>query len=762
MQKQVAKIITQKQGPYIDRSTLLQCFRPGEITHVDKIECGNGFTTAFLNNEPPEDKVNILIAPNKAVVIGKEQDYLIKNVSGVRTIPTKFFYKSSQDFNFEGAKILVFVADSFLIYKRSLKAIKDRINFVLIDEYHSTQTQSVYRSKLVNFINSVKNIVGVHTAVTTITATPLLFSHIDIKIKLLERQKEKRSVTISNNERAAIDRIKTLLANNEKVVLFTNSIKIIQKFIDNGKLEVNLKVGNTLLGDIVEMCQITNNSRSNFYICSSRGFEGFDIYGEDFNVFFFEDRSRKHTTFYASNLYQALNRCRDGFKYAEYVRLELSKNRSLYLNNNRVEDINQLDKKIQRFINRKDISTEQKQRNAFKDYNEFIIYTKNDNGTFNIEVNESRINLEKELHLYDNQNFWNSEFYQFFEDRNVNFIDARHKVFRVNKRNTPEGVKRDFLKVNNRFIETNDLFGKDYFLIPIRTDNSEKALKNVTKYLRRKNYNGNYTRSHTQLMILCYLTRPNEFKELLRLIVLSYANKQHQNHPKREAEVKIKEFREKAQSILLEFLQCFVNDNLYFKKNIVGHRDYNILVEVGISQIRIICDAIGVGFTEVDVRNCFPRILYAINDLELPVNFYGVNKENKTKINVLINNFMYQPKLTTPLKIQKVRGKQNLLKVGIDPKVTEFLINHFFKARFRGDLFNYLSYFESELLQKLKNELRDCNIKSIFRRHDSLIIFDSHFDKEKHVREFEFLGQKNWFLEPLKEPEKQLENELVF
>lgn len=759
---ELPKTIIQSKGKYINQHTLLQCFRPNKTTHVDKLECGNGFTTAFLNNPPPPNQINILIAPNKAVVIGKEQEYKIKQLAGSKTLPTKFFYKGSQDYNFDDAKILVFVADSFLIYKRSLVEIKERINFILIDEYHSTETQSTFRNNLINFIANITKIVGSAPAVTTITATPLLFSQIDIKIRLLERTPTNRSIVVSNDENNAVERMKTLLNANEKVVLFTNSLKVIQKFKHKNKLEANFIVGTTMMGNLVEDAEIIQNDRSNLIICTSRGFEGFDIYGGGFNIFYFEDRSRPHTTFYASNLYQAINRTRDGYKYAEYVRLELSTNRNLYLTKNRVNDISQLDKKIQRFANRSNLSNEQKQSTEYKDYKPFLIFTANKSGGFDVDLNQSRINLEKELHIFDNQNFFNSDFKQFFEERNISFIDARTAPRRVNKNNNSIKDKRNFLKINQDLISALGLFDNDYFIIPERTDEPDKALKKVRTYLRRKNYNGTHERSGVQLMVLSFLKNNDDYNKLISKVISAHALKQHEKHTRRDAEKNISKFKDKANGIVLELLQSFANENLYFRKKIIAHRDYNILTELGISQIEIITGAVGLSFKEVDIRTCYPRLLYALNGLGLPSNFYGDGKINKRKINVLLNDFMFNPKQSTPLKIQKVRAKTNLLNAGIDPKVTSYLIEHFFQSKFRGNLFNFLAYFEKQLIDKLKLELREKSIKSIFRRHDSLVVFDPNFLPQYQIRDFEFLDQKGWFLDEVKEAKILEEIDFLF
>ena len=189
---------------YLTPYVISKCFIKGKTNHVDKVICGNGFSTSFLNLEPPKDKINILIAPNRAVIIGKERQHIV-NSQIKETIPTKFFYKGSQDYNIEDAQILCFVSDSFLQYKSQIEKIKDKVNFILIDEYHSTIIQSTFRKKLVNLIDEVRFIVGGEVGITTVTATPLLFSKIDIRIKTHERFIKPIDINITNDEVNAVN-----------------------------------------------------------------------------------------------------------------------------------------------------------------------------------------------------------------------------------------------------------------------------------------------------------------------------------------------------------------------------------------------------------------------------------------------------------------------------------------------------------------------------------------------------------------------------
>ena len=95
---------------FLDTLLVKQCFQKNTITNVDKQICGNGFSTSFFKLKPKLNKVNILIAPNKAVIIGKENDYFNGKIETSNKV--KFFYKESTSTNFNDANLLVFVADS--------------------------------------------------------------------------------------------------------------------------------------------------------------------------------------------------------------------------------------------------------------------------------------------------------------------------------------------------------------------------------------------------------------------------------------------------------------------------------------------------------------------------------------------------------------------------------------------------------------------------------------------------------------------------
>lgn len=742
----ISRTLTNK-SKYITKDTLNQCFDLGYTNHVDKVICGNGFSTAFLNTTPPRGKINIIIAPNKAVVIAKEGAYIIAQEFKTESLNRqKFFYAEGNSKELNNADVLVFVADSFLRYKKQINRIKDKINWVLIDEVHSVEIQSSFRKNLLDFTNKVSKIIGQKPALTTVTATPLLFSKCNIHIKNSEVKPIK--IYASNDYENAINRIKKLIKQRENVLVATNSSNVIYRLRDSDNvIEGDFNIGKSLMSSIVEVGIIKHNDRSNLKIISSRGFEGFDIYGEDYNIFFFEDRSSDVETFYISNLYQALNRCRDGYKRIDYIRLELS--------NRRKEPIKNVEKNIKRFINRKDLSTEQKQSNKYKEYHKFLIFDKNnDSHNFTLRINESAIRLHKEVFLYDN--FFNTDvFNEFLNDRNITIEECFDIQNRLPRKNVNEKTIKKNLLENSELIKSRDLFGYDYVLNINSYDKRKDALKHVKRFLRRKNYDGLYEQNNREDLAINLLKDDVLFNKCFKKII-KINNEYHlKKYSKRKAKKRIDDFTCSATNTFLNLIQMFINKNPFAPKKIVGHRDYNLLTSASTDVIEYVGGLFGFEVIEYDIRNCFPRILYALCGLELPIDFYGVDKINKVGINIYLNDFMLDTKKDSSFKEQKRLAINKFKELGFNELVIEFLMSGFFNSKFRGDLFNYLSFYESVIIKELQNKILKPNEISNIRRHDSVLLFIEYNDNEKYnvngvlnsVINFEFLGQKNWFID---------------
>ncbi|WP_292901902.1 hypothetical protein [Nonlabens sp.] len=720
---------------YLTKSIVNKCFTLGKDCHIDKVICGNGFTSRFAELKPPTNKVNILIAPNRAVIMDKEKQHIVKSTIET-TIPTKFFYKGSSDYNFEGAELLCFVADSFLQYKKTLAKNKDKIHYVLIDEYHSTVIQSKFRTRLINFITKVRDVIGEAPALTTVTATPLHFSRIDIRIKTDEKFITPFNINLTNNEVDAIKEIKKLLEAKENVIVATNSKKVIYNLRDeNDSIDADFVVGANLMSSIVEVVNVNQNDRSNFKIISSKGFEGFDVDGKDYNVFFFEDRSMDYSTFYLANLYQAINRCRDGAKRVEYVRLDLGKTRKQPFKN--------IEKAVDGFIKRTDKSIHQKQAKEFEHYRPFVTFDQDKAGVYSINKNEDGIRLFNESNLYDNKDISNS-FKAFLEARKISITDLRNIPTRLPRVQVRNNTKIKRLKENEKLINKLQLFDSDYSLMAIRTDKTKDAIKNIETYLRRKNYDGYYLMTDSQIKVLEILKDKDQINSILKDLVRSYELTYIEKLGVSKSEAKRKQFKEKSRRVLIEMLQIFTNNKMYIRRNLVANRDYNILVEIGEPEIEFIASLVGFTISVIDIKTCFARILYALNGLELPSNFYGSGKENKLKINVLLNDFMLNTKKNTSYNRQKANALKSLKEVGIDEKVIDYLMTNYFDSKHRGDLFNFLSFHEKKIIEKLTKQLTENRGGNVFRRHDSVVVFNQKIDTQSFVG-FDYLNQLGWF-----------------
>ena len=728
---------------YITQETLTKCFSQGKYNYIDKVICGNGFSTAFINNKPPRGKINIIIAPNRAVVISKEAQYRA-NPTGTKM---KFFYKDSTDLDFTEAEVLMFVADSFLLMSERLYWIRDSINWVLIDEAHSVEIQSSFRRVLIDFTAKVRKLIGEAPVLVSVTATPNLYTPVTFRIK--NDIVTPVEITLVNDFEASVERVKKLLEDGEKVVIATNNKNVIYRLKDaNSVLEADYTIGEGLSTSLSELITIKQNSESNLKIISSRGFEGFDILGEDFNVFFYEDRGsvQGFETFYIANLYQAINRVRAGAKYVEYCRKEVVNARPVIFDD--------IDKDVQTFIDRTDLSIHNKQSKShskgFYIYHPYLIFTQDINpesrnyGEFSVKKNEENIRLYKESVIYDKP-FPSEEFNTFLQERQISVINKCEVPRRLRQIRLRDEYKEQRLLTNVDFIDDLDLFGEDFYLKPEYRETIVDYRAILTTYLRRKNYAGLRRPTDREEAGLKLLSNLKEFDKVLAKFTKVY-NERSINKYGLKASKKYREsFKKQSLQTLCKLILIFCNEKIRIPSNWIANRDYNILTDIGIPEIEYIASIFGVETTEVDVNSAFIRIIYSINGLDLPANFYGENKENKKLINTFLNNFFYNPKQKTSKAMQKKRAVDKFTKLGFEPIVIKYLIDNFFLAKYRGELFNFLTFYEKQIVSNLKLvAVEDFDTEGFGRRHDSLILFNNQSNLER-LNHLEFLNREGWF-----------------
>jgi hypothetical protein len=265
--------ILENNNRYIDSNLLSQCFERGKHLKVDKVATGNGFSTAFLTETPIFGRINILIAPNKAVVMDKQEAY---NTGRLKTnSQIGFFYKEGTDVIGTNFDVMVFVCDSFYLYSSQIFKIKKKINWILVDEAHSIEIQSSFRWVLRDFDYKVEKYLNENTCITSVTASPNYYTEIDIKIK--NKFIPEQLINVTNDRNKTIERVKNLLKKGERVVIATNSLQTIYKLRDiNREIRANYVIGVSLMRGCVCSFKVIQDNESNLTIISSRGFEGFD------------------------------------------------------------------------------------------------------------------------------------------------------------------------------------------------------------------------------------------------------------------------------------------------------------------------------------------------------------------------------------------------------------------------------------------------------------------------------------------------------
>jgi len=644
--------------------------------------------------------------------------------------------------------------------KDKLKQISYKIDKVLIDESHTVEKDSLYRYNLIDFESKVKSICNDSlTSIVTVTASPNLYSKVDI---VIDNEGIKEStINVSKDREKALKRIKNDIKNNENIVVFTNSTTVIYHLRNyKNELEANFVIGESLTRNLTELFTIIPNKQSNLTIVSSRGFEGFDIYKKDAKIYFFEDRANEFETFFLSNLYQAINRVRNGAKYIEYNRLELSDSRK--------QDFKNIDIEVENFINDSSISASEKQRTEYKKYKKFVIFQQDDAGAFTVKKNEVAIQLYKETLLYD-KSFPAPEFEPFLNARKIKINLISDVNNRINKK-VKASVKEKNLLNNSKLIDELNLFGENYILEvkdlhsimfgkPTH-ENRELYLKHFKTYLRRKNYKGDRTLTEREKIALNLLKDVKKYNNLVSKVTRAYDNRSIDKYGLKASAPYRETFKNKSYNVVCKLILMFVNNRIGLPSKWIANRNYNLLTEIGVNELKIVGDIFNVKVSEIDIQKCFSRVLYGINGIALPSDFYGINKENKLTINVFLNDFFYKSELTSEKKLQKNNAIIKFRKLGFNEVVIKYLIDNFFECAFRGDLFNKLSFYEKKIISEVKELCKDKNNSGVIRRHDSIIVFDNKEDLT-FLNDCEFLNVKGWF--NVKEvPVIQLEPETSF
>ncbi len=719
---------------YLSSDLIEQCFEKGSIKFVDKVVTGNGFTTGFSYLKPSLNKVNVLIAPNQSVVKDKEQEHKLGKFAPNKRVA--FVYEGSglrgtaTDYD-----LVVLVSDSFVNFAYKLQGKVDKL---MVDEYHSVIIQSAFRYKLKKMMYTLQDDF-MDASISFVTASPLLYSKIDIQID--NAYVEDRVLHTSNNVEESILRCVNSINTGKKVIIFAQDSAIIKKILQDSKRNnFRLIAGVSFTTTLLSKEQYILDNNSNITICSSAAFEGWSDYSVGGDVYLYMNLGNSHNTFLGCNIYQAIGRLREGYNYAESCITNLGGGGFP----NKI--ISNLNAKIDRFIGIDDVPIEKKQSRSFYFYmygkkiqaNDLIPYTyyKRDKNIYTLHKYHPAIDVHDEIKQIDTR----LKVYEGYF--NVRRISLKNVDIDITQRRLTNRLRRE-QRVENivKNITTNNLQDSfmDFFFKSFSPKDKREYYIEEIDVMQEVGFNLGIEVDYKYQVLKEYLS-DGYMDELRELFISSKQRKGWGRDKIREA---LKSFKDTIYEYTLDVAIGITFDRM--DSYIVGHRDYNKLTLIGISMISFISDKLGLTITEVDVKNCFPRIVYALNGMDLPVDFYGEDRgANKKRINIALNSFRYDScKNRTEVK-QRADSRRKLLDAGLDGRCVEWLMDNHFLNEFKGEFFNYLAYHERCIIGAAIDlvEAHNPDIR-MYRRHDSFVSFEDI--NYGCLDTFEYLGVGGWF-----------------
>ena len=759
-------------GDYLSPGEIEKCFEPNLHNFVDKSFCGNGFTTSYISLKPTQPfQSNIIIVPNREVILSKREKYRADKNEDKTRIGFIFGDADADKISFKDFDVQMFVIDSFIDRIEYLKEYSSCIDKMLIDEMHSMYIQSSFRKKL-RFIDDVLSDNFRQQAKVSVSATPMLFQKIDIR--LFKEVSQYREINITENQNKSLDRLKELIRDNKKVIVATHNAQLIASLSNKKKiLKANFKIGVSLKKNLVEKCKIIQDAESNLTIISSSGFEGFDVLNGINSVFIFEDRAHDFSTFYFQNILQIIGRSRKGTNYIEYCRNTHSKGRTHF-------DLEEMNK----VVNSKRISFEKKMTDKNYYYIPKFYYPLLDKQTEGFIKSLVLDDISYSLYS-ENQNSdvnGSTMYKTYAKERGFNIIELNEGTKRVNFGIAKEKTKFKYIQQNLEYIQKNKIF-EDVKINLLPKENLKQYIKEVKTFFRRKYFNNlqdldirkldvedfiEKATNRNEWYIYNTLTsglsqKENRIDDLVKMYSKSYRErklKEHKGDHRNKNFIKeIAEFKINVSDKITRLLLAYIQDVVKVPSKKRVWRDYNIFTEISLFIAEDLGKAFDVEIEELDIRTCNPRIIYSYCGLTLPEGFYGENKKNKKAINILLNSLSksYAESKGLNLNDRKKRIIRDFKRFNFDEKVIDFLRT--FWNRPKDSLFNWCAFHEEKIINKLKAELIESFGKEMYsftRRHDSILLIGKNIIEEHKetvtliLDNFTYFDKSGWFL-PTKE-----------
>ena len=282
--------ILYNNNKYLSEELVEECFVKGKMNFCDKVVTGNGYTTCFAMLNPSIGKCNVLIAPNQSVVKDKEKEYSLGKFAPNKNVA--FVYEGSGlRGSIKSYDLIVLVADSFVNYAFQLKGNVDKL---MVDEYHSVIIQSAFRYKLKKMMYTLLDDFQ-DIAISFVTASPLLYSKIDIRI--VNKYMTKRVLHTTNNIEESIKRVVESILTGRKTLIFAQDASIIKRILRDAKRnDFRLIAGINFTTTLLSKEIFKLNEESNIVICSSAAFEGWSDYSKEADSYLFMNLGNSHPT----------------------------------------------------------------------------------------------------------------------------------------------------------------------------------------------------------------------------------------------------------------------------------------------------------------------------------------------------------------------------------------------------------------------------------------------------------------------------------
>ncbi len=475
-------------------------------------------------------------------------------------------------------------------------------------------------------------------------------------------------------------------------------------------------------------------------------------------MYVFEDRAFDYQTFYSQNISQIIGRSRKGTSYIEWCRMPFT---------DRTEMLSK-EAMIKKASSDR-ISFEKKiTDNNYKYIPKYFNWIQDDKlGLItDLTLDHTKYDLNKELTDTD-INGLDATYKEFFSERGFSLIYLNEGHKRLNLKNVSHKIAFKNLKINAKIIKRYSLMS-GLSLNIYKKEKTYQYIREFEIYFRRKYWfldtlpfqedfqlkdhathvslNGNL---ENELFAYRIITNEKELNEACKFIC-----KDSIERKLKTLCVKSKEFELWKRDLInnikdryIRLVMALSQGKIKIPKKIRNSRDYNLLSEVSMKLIIDVAELFDTEAYEIDIISCNIRIIYAMCGLSLPSNFYGENKKNKKQINALINRLSIE--FPQKNKWDVSNYKKNRIKemrgFNFDEKVIKFLMDNFWYDS-TDAVFNFCSYHEKKIIEKLRLEIDKGEHKGIIRRHDSVVYFGEITQQQLNsIIDFGYMGQYGWF-----------------